>query len=118
MRARSIFAAIQGRDKSGDHLLDASRQMTVAEVNVVAEFHDLFQKVRSRAKALQDFGNAVSSRIGLLPDVIHIGNRPAGIVVLDPRNPWHGRLHLLESCITSAQATLFETIHQGHHRKG
>jgi hypothetical protein len=76
----SIGAPVQVRDVAGNHLFMSPREMPFREVNRIRELHDLPQKVRSRAEALDDAWHLLPSR-SLAPEVVG-SRRFAGRLVI------------------------------------
>lgn len=73
MAVQSIRAPIEKRDVAGDHLLMAARQVSFGKMDGVGKFNHLSQKVRPRAKALDDAGYLLSSR-ACAPKIVCRGN--------------------------------------------
>jgi len=90
VRAQSVLARIQAGDVGGDHFLDAAPQVTVAEVNAVAELDYLSQEIGASAEAFEDVRHARPAGIGGFPGSIDLRDRARGFLVLDPANSWHG----------------------------
>src|SRR5215469_8798942 len=61
---QSIRAAIQKRDVACNHLLVASVQMALREMNRIGEIHHLAQEVGARAETLDDTRHLRPSRTG------------------------------------------------------
>lgn len=58
---QSIRTAIQVGDIAGDHLLMAAGEMPFRKMNAIGKLDNLPQKIRARAKALDDSGNLLPS---------------------------------------------------------
>jgi hypothetical protein len=61
MAVQSIWAPVQVRYVTGDHLLMSPREMAFGEVDRVRELNDLLQKIRPCAETLNDARDLLSS---------------------------------------------------------
>ena len=85
MAVQSIRAPVQVGDVAGDHLLVASRQMSLGEMNGVGKLNHLPQEIGTRAEALDDTWYLLSSRAGT-PEIVGGGGFSSGLCIFNNAN--------------------------------
>jgi hypothetical protein len=85
MRIQSIRTTIQPRDPAGDRFFCSAREVPFRKVHRIAEAHNLAQKVRAMAKALENAGHLLASRMGA-PFVVYLRNLASRVSILDHLN--------------------------------
>jgi hypothetical protein len=77
---QSIRAAIEEGNVAGDHLLVAASEMAFRKMNFIGEFHYLTEKIRPRAKTLDDAGHLLASGASA-PEIVSGGGFACGFCV-------------------------------------
>jgi hypothetical protein len=85
MRIQSIRTAIQPGDPAGNRFFCPAREVPFRKMDRIAEAHDLAQKIRAMAKALENARHLLASRMGP-PVVIYLRNLASGISILNHLN--------------------------------
>lgn len=78
-----------GRHQRGDHLLRAAREMSVGEMKGIRELNDRLEEVGTLAKTLEHVGHARLVRVLGQIAAVNVGQRAAGLKLVDPRDVWH-----------------------------
>jgi len=85
MRIQSIRTAIQPGNPARDRFFRLARQVPFRKVDRIAEAHNLAQKVRAMAKALENPGHLLPARMGA-PFVIYLRHVAGRVSILNHLN--------------------------------
>ena len=85
MRIQSIRTAIQPGDPAGNRFFCPAREVPFRKVDRIAEADDLAQKIRAVAKALENAGHLLTSRMGA-PIVVYLRNLAGRVSILNHLN--------------------------------
>jgi hypothetical protein len=82
MRIQSIGTAIQPGDPAGNRFLCPAREVPFRKMHRIAEAHDLAQEIRAMAKALENAGHLLASRMSA-PFVVYLRDLTGRVGILN-----------------------------------
>jgi hypothetical protein len=85
MRIQSIRTAIQPGDPARDRFFCPAREVSFRKVHRIAEAHDLAQKIRAMAKALENAGHLLAPRMGA-PFLVYLRHLAGRVSILNHLN--------------------------------
>ena len=85
MGVQSIRTPVQVRNVTRNRLLHPAIEVTLGEMDRVAEVHHLTKKIGPVAEALQDAGHGLPPGLGT-PLVVHLRDLAGGVGILNQRN--------------------------------